>query len=231
MKLAIHHFETVASTNDVCIHFANEGADEGTIILADTQTNGKGQQGRKWEAPVGNLYASILLTPQLHENPPPIKMYGQIALLTGLSLIQALETLNVKNVQLKWPNDGIILDKKLFGVLIECVNEDVVVGIGLNVNNAPDLPDRETTSLKELLENELDITDVFHNVLKSFWKNYRLWINEGFDPLQAECSKYLLGLNTTITVDGLTGIFQGIADTGALLLMTPDNITHIIVRN
>ncbi|MDP3371747.1 MAG: biotin--[acetyl-CoA-carboxylase] ligase [Candidatus Paracaedibacteraceae bacterium] len=228
MKLAIHHFETLSSTNDLCIHYANEGADEGTIIIADTQTKGKGRQGRIWEAPIGNLYTSLFITPQLHENPPLVKMYGQLALITGLSIIKALETLNVKNIQLKWPNDGIVGTKKIFGVLIECVDDDVVVGIGVNVNNAPSLSDRETTSLKELFGKEYDITEVFHAVLKSFWQTYRQWLTEGFASLQKECSKHLLGLEKTITINNLTGVFKGITDTGALLLMTPDDITHTI---
>jgi BirA family biotin operon repressor/biotin-[acetyl-CoA-carboxylase] ligase len=229
MKLAIHHFESVVSTNDLCKHYINEGAGEGAIILADMQTGGKGRHGRLWASPVGNLYTSILLTPSVHDNPPPVKAYAQLAFMTGLGVLKGLEALDVTGVQLKWPNDGLVNGQKLFGILVECVDDAVVVGIGINVNHAPEGVGQETASLAALLGKELDVADVFHAVLKSFWHVYRQWIAEGFDAIRAECLSYTRGLNSQMTLSDKTGIFTGISDDGALLLTTTDGSIHTIV--
>ncbi len=229
MKLAIHHFESVVSTNDLCMHYLNEGAGEGAVILADMQTAGKGRHGRVWASPVGNLYTSILLTPSVHDNPPPVKAYAQIAFMTGLGVLKGLETLGVTGVQLKWPNDGMANGQKLFGILVECVDDAVVVGIGVNVNHALEGVGQETTSLTALLGKELDVADVFHAVLKSFWQVYRQWIAEGFDSIRTECLSCARGLNSEMTLGDKTGVFTGISNDGALLLTTADGTVHAIV--
>ncbi len=229
MKLAIHHFESVVSTNDLCKHYISEGAGEGAVILADMQTAGKGRHGRVWASPVGNLYTSILLTPSVHDNPPPVKAYAQLAFMTGLAVLKGLEVLGVTGVQLKWPNDGLINGQKLFGILVECVDDAVIVGIGINVNHAPEGVGQETTSFAALLGKEFDVADVFHAVLKSFWQFYRQWIAEGFDTIRTECLAYTRGLNSEMTLGDKTGIFTGISDDGALLLTTSDDVVHAIV--
>lgn len=229
MKLAIHHFESVVSTNDLCKHYVNEGAGEGVVILADMQTGGRGRQGRSWVSPVGNLYTSFLLTPSVHENPPPVKNYAQIAFMTGVGVIKGVQTLGADGVQLKWPNDGLVGGKKVFGILVECVDDVVVVGIGINVNHAPDSIDQETTSLATLLSKELDVADVFHAVLKSFWQVYRQWLSDGFDAIRTECLSHTRGLNTEMTLGDKTGVFTGISDEGALLLTAGDGTVHAIV--
>lgn len=229
MKLAIHHFESVVSTNDLCKHYLNEGAGEGAVILADMQTAGKGRHGRVWESPAGNLYTSILLTPSVHDNPPPVKNYAQIAFMTGLGVVNGLETLGVTGVQLKWPNDGLINGQKLFGILVECEDDAVIVGIGVNVNHAPEGVGQETISLAAHLGKELDVADVFHAVLKSFWQVYRQWIAEGFDVIRFECLERTRGLNSEITHGDKTGVFTGISDDGALLLTEKDGTVHAIV--
>lgn len=229
MKLAIHHFESVVSTNDLCKHYVNEGAGEGAIILADMQTSGKGRHGRVWASPVGNLYTSILLTPSVHDNPPPVKAYAQIAFMTGLGVLKGLETLGITGVQLKWPNDGLANGQKLFGILVECVDDAVVVGIGVNVNHAPEGIGQEITSVAALLGKECDVADVFHAVLKSFWQIYRQWIAEGFYTIKTECLSYTRGLNSEMILGDKTGIFTGISDDGALLLTAIDGTVHAIV--
>ena len=229
MKLAIHHFESVVSTNDLCKHYINEGAGEGAIILADMQTGGKGRHGRVWASPVGNLYTSILLTPSVYDDALPIKAYAQLAFMTGLGVIKGLESLGASGVQLKWPNDGLVNGQKLFGILVECVDDAVIVGIGVNVNHAPEDVGQATTSLKVLLGSELDVADVFHAVLRSFWQVYRQWISEGFDAIRSECMTHALGLNTEMTFEDKTGVFTSISDDGALLLTATDGTVHAIV--
>eukprot|EP01035_Chromulina_nebulosa_P018435 gene18435-24141_t len=228
MKLAIHHFESVDSTNQLCKHYSHEGSGEGTVVIANTQTAGKGRQGRIWVSEIGNLYTSILLTPGVHDNPPPIKSYGQLAFMTGLGVLKGLQSLGIQNVQLKWPNDGLYDGKKLFGILIECIDDAVIVGIGINVNHAPETS-QPTVCVKDILGSELDIADVFHAILKFFWQIYREWLKGDFSFIRSEYLTYALGFNTKMTLNDKEGIFTGISDDGCLLLTETDGIIHKII--
>ncbi len=228
MKLTIHHFESVDSTNDVCKQLSLEGATEGAIVIANSQTNGRGRRGNCWSSQVGNLYTSLLLTPSIHKNAPPISSYAQLSFLAGLAILKALESFNIENINLKWPNDGIHDCKKLFGILIECVDDGVVIGIGLNINHSPEVS-QPTTCLKEIVPAEYDVDVVFHAILKQFWNFYRLWLNEGFETIRVNYLRYALGLNTEIAIDGKTGIFTGISNECALILKDDKGIEHEIV--
>ena len=232
MKLAIHHFESTDSTNVLCEHYINEGAGEGTVILADRQTAAKGRHGRKWMAPLGNLYTSFILTPSVHDNAPLIKDYDQLAFVAGVGVYKGLTSLGVENIQLKWPNDGLVDGKKLFGILVECVGDAVIVGIGVNVNIAPEGLDQEITCIKALMTNnndDHDVADVFHAVLKCFWQTYREWLANGFDGIRGEWLSRAHGFNEGMTRGECTGIFTGISDEGALLLTADDGVMHRII--
>ena len=103
----------------MCEHYIREGAGEGLVILADTQIAAKGRQGKQWVAPLGNLYTSLVLTPAIHDNPPAVKDYAQLAFMTAVGVRNGLVSMGIEGVQLKWPNDGLVDGKKLFGILIE----------------------------------------------------------------------------------------------------------------
>ncbi len=235
MKLAIHHFELVDSTNVLCEHYIREGAGEGAVILADIQTAAKGRQGKQWVAPLGNLYTSLVLTPAIHDNSPAVKDYAQLAFMTAVGVRNGLVSMGVEGIQLKWPNDGLVDGKKLFGILIECVDDAVIVGIGINVNVIPLGIDQSITCIKTLMSGEtgsdadVDVTAVFHALLKSFWQIYRSWIADGFGAIKNEWQSHAYGLNTQMTMGDRSGVFTGISDEGALLLTTEDGTIHSIV--
>ncbi len=233
MKLAIHHFESVDSTNVLCEHYIREGAGEGLVILADTQLAAKGRQGKQWVAPLGNLYTSLVLTPAIHDNPPAVKDYAQLAFMTAVGVRNGLVSMGIDGIALKWPNDGLVDGKKLFGILIECFDDAVIVGIGVNVNTIPEGVDQLTTGIKTLMNpdnnTDVDVTAVFHAVLKSFWQVYRSWLTHGFEPIKTEWLSHAYGLNTCMTMGGHSGIFTSISDEGALLLTTGDGVVHSIV--
>lgn len=134
---SIFCYESVGSTNDVAHRFARDGARSGTIILADFQTAGRGRNAKKWIAQKGeNIAASVILRPTV-----PLERLTYLPLLAGLSVAQAIENTIGGRAEIKWPNDILIRRKKVAGVLVETAAQAgmvdyVVVGIGLNINQA-----------------------------------------------------------------------------------------------
>ncbi|MFZ2087590.1 MAG: biotin--[acetyl-CoA-carboxylase] ligase [Desulfobaccales bacterium] len=136
----IYHFESAPSTNDTAKLLGTQGAAEGVLVLAETQTTGRGRLGRFWLSPPSlGIYASLLLRPPL----PPTEL-PQITLSTAVAVVRALTRAAGVTPGIKWPNDLILNGKKLGGILTEMETESdqiryLVVGLGLNVNN-PDFP-------------------------------------------------------------------------------------------
>ncbi len=128
------YFDSVGSTNSEAKNFFIQGETEGLIVVAKKQTAGCGRKGRSWLSPVGGLYFSIILNPRLSTEAAPL-----LGLLSGCAVFQSLLSLGVKNVSLKWPNDVMVGEKKIAGILCEVVTmEDestgIIVGIGVNQN-------------------------------------------------------------------------------------------------
>jgi BirA family biotin operon repressor/biotin-[acetyl-CoA-carboxylase] ligase len=243
LKLEIHHFESLESTQTLAHTYANAGASEGTVIIADSQTAGKGRMGRVWQSPVGNLLTSLILRPSVHKNAPPPSAYGQIALMIGVAVRDSIEKYihNAPSVlSLKWPNDGLIDGKKVFGVLVECVDDAVVVGIGVNVNTMPQVEDRPVTTLKahatakeQQSIPDLEITEIFHDLLKHVFKFYKLWLAGDFETIRQSWMKTAFAINEPVIrqiekselteiPEDISGIFRGIAASGAMLLEKSD---------
>ena len=127
-------YEKVSSTNDVLKDLAVHGAPEGTTVLAQAQSEGRGRRGREWTSVPGKgIYMSVLLRPGI-----PAKDAGWLAILGGVAVIRALDLIEVKNLALKWPNDVLAGARKIAGILIEPrigagQVEFAIVGIGINV--------------------------------------------------------------------------------------------------
>ena len=132
----VHHFDEVASTNDLAKELAAQGAPEGILVVAEAQTGGRGRLGRQWDSPPGTgLYVSLLLRPPL----PPTEM-PQITLTTAVAVARAVTRVTGVAPGIKWPNDLLLAGRKVGGILTEMETESerirhLVVGLGLNVNN------------------------------------------------------------------------------------------------
>jgi BirA family biotin operon repressor/biotin-[acetyl-CoA-carboxylase] ligase len=172
---SIFCYESVGSTNDVAHRFAKDGARSGTVILAEFQTAGRGRNLKKWVAQKGeNVVASIILRPTVS-----FEHLTYLPLLAALSVAQTIEDAVGERAEIKWPNDVLIRRKKVAGVLVETSAQAgavdyVVLGIGLNVNQAefPDDLAEHATSL--FLETSLayDQTTLFVNLMKFLDANY-----------------------------------------------------------
>lgn len=135
-----HFFPSLDSTNRYAAWLAQEGALEGTVVVADHQTQGRGRLGRRWSSPVGlNLYFSVVLRPVMapHEA-------AQLTLLAGLALAQTVAHAGAESVEIKWPNDLLLSGRKLAGILTEMRTDShgiqyVIVGIGINIHGNANL--------------------------------------------------------------------------------------------
>jgi BirA family biotin operon repressor/biotin-[acetyl-CoA-carboxylase] ligase len=149
----LHYFPSVGSTNDVANRLALEGAPEGTTVVADAQTAGRGRRGRIWFSPPGaGLYASVVLRPGATPTVP------LCTLAAGVALADAIRTATGLEVLIKWPNDLAVGRRKVCGILAESSAshgevQHVIVGFGINLRPAaypPDLADRVTSVEAEL---------------------------------------------------------------------------------
>lgn len=136
-KAGLYYYREVGSTNDVAKGLAIGGCPEGTVVVAESQTAGRGRLGRTWESPKGGLYFSLVLRPAL-----PLSVAPRITLLAGVAVCKAIRSVARVEGAIKWPNDVLIHGKKIAGILTETEAKEgrirhAIVGVGINVNTDP----------------------------------------------------------------------------------------------
>lgn len=215
------------STNQDAFRLAEEGAVEGTVVLADRQTAGKGRLGRQWASPGGvNLYLSVVLRPEL----PPYEA-PQLTFLSAVAVARAIEDETGLKPAIKWPNDLLLGGHKIAGLLNEMNAETdrigfVILGIGVNLNMAADQfpADLRTpaTSLKLALGRPVERNRFAARLLAALDDEYARFRRAGFGPVREawsqRCNAY--GRQVSVEVAGklLVGDFSGIDHDGALLV-------------
>lgn len=223
--------EEVGSTNQEAFRLAEAGAAEGTVVLAERQTAGKGRLGRQWVSPGGvNLYLSVVLRPEL----PPYEA-PQLTFLSAVALARAIEALTGLRPAIKWPNDLLVDGCKVAGLLNEMSAETdrvafVILGIGVNLNMTADqFPDGlRTPAISLSLASGRPVLRVpFATcLLANLDEEYARFCAEGFGPVRDEWSRRCnaFGRQVAVTMGGqaLQGPFVGIDHDGALLLRLPD---------
>lgn len=235
--------DACASTNDLAAQHARAGAAEGLVVVADTQSGGRGRLGRAWHSPPGeNLYLSILLRPT---RPPP--EIPPLTLLAGAAVAQALATFGV-TPGLKWPNDVQLSSgaqrRKVAGILTEMATEGVtvshvVVGIGINVNTRafPPALAAIATSLRQARaaaggDQIIDRLDVLGAVLCAFEAAYDRFRADGPAAAVALWNPFAaLGTRCRVRADGrdVEGTSLGIDPDGALRIRDDDGRVHRVV--
>ncbi|SFJ11044.1 biotin--[acetyl-CoA-carboxylase] ligase [Planctomicrobium piriforme] len=225
----VEWFETIGSTNTFALHLTRLVGDLPVLVGTEHQSQGRGRGNNSWWACSGSLTFSLLISPASFRLSPA--QWPLLSLATGLAVCQALESEPPHiDLRLKWPNDVFADGKKLCGILLEghpTQSEQLVIGIGLNVNNslahAPDEVRQRATSLCDLRTAPWDRTEVLISILKALAAQFQAL---GDDSLQfAEQFRqrcYLSGRIVTIkeAQGEVTGCCQGIDDDGALRLMT-----------
>lgn len=233
----IYYHRVIGSTNDEAKRLAEEGAPEGTVVLAEEQTAGRGRLGRRWLAPPGSsILMSVLLRPRMEPG-----RVQKLTMIAALACAEAIEALTPLQVQLKWPNDLYVRGRKVGGILTEVgVRGDrlnyAVVGIGINVN--VDFSDLESpmvflsvsaTSLYNELGYTLSRPDLIREILERLDRKYAR-LKEGHS-FKAEWESRLLNLNREVCVITPTGEIEGVAigvnEDGALLVRTESGIETV----
>jgi BirA family biotin operon repressor/biotin-[acetyl-CoA-carboxylase] ligase len=221
----IVNLEEVTSTNDVAKSLALQGEPEGTVVIADTQTAGKGRLSREWCSPRGGLYLSIILRPKLK--------LPEATRIVIFSAVATAETIRqyCPDARVKWPNDVLIGDKKICGILTELVTKNskidfVVVGIGVNVNlGAAALPKNTLvapTSLKCELKKEVPLNEFAERLLAEFDRFYP----KRFDEVLRRWRTYSATLGKNVRIESFDAAYEGkaldIDELGRLVLLGKD---------
>ena len=234
----LEFLKLTASTNADAFRLAEDGAIEGTIVLADSQTGGKGRRGRVWSSPAGvNLYCSVVLRPAIMPHEAP-----QLTFLSAVAAARAIEQTTKLAPEIKWPNDLLISGKKVAGLLNEMSAETdginfVILGIGVNLNMTADqFPDdlrQPATSL--LLESgeRVDRSRFTSTMLNELDRLYADFLVHGFGPVREEWQRRCNASGRQVLVNDsgtecTGGRFIGIDSDGALLLRSEDDILHRI---
>ncbi|MGB0652883.1 MAG: biotin--[acetyl-CoA-carboxylase] ligase [Thermoplasmatota archaeon] len=222
MAWDIHRLDTCASTMDEARQRAAAGAEHGTVVVAPTMTDGRGQHDRAWHAPEGGLYLSMVLRGL--DNP------RLLTLALGNAVADVLEVAGAQPA-LKWVNDVLVDDRKVAGILAEAEStgdqvDFIVAGIGVNVNGkAADFPDDlkgTAATLEDILGAESCIEDLESYLLDEITRQLRLLEDGRGDEVVAAWRRRDALAGQAVDVDGVAGEAAGIDDAGHLLVRTPD---------
>ncbi len=219
-------FEECGSTQDLALELARSGEPEGTAVLCLNQTGGRGSQGREWVSPRGkNVALSVLLRPSLPSDEVPL-----LGMMTSIAVAHTVEKAGVVG-GVRWPNDVLVGEKKIAGILPEARLagtrvETAILGVGLNVNCAPeDFPPHlrdEITSLLMCTGKEWDVQGVARILLTELGLLYQRTKQEGCAFVPRLWERIWLHRGRMFSREGMTGIAEGIDEDGALLLRNSD---------
>lgn len=226
------------STNTLAYRLAEEGAAEGTVVVADAQNRGKGRLGRQWESPAGvNLYCSIILRPPIMPVHAP-----QLTFLSAVAVAEAIERSSGLAPAIKWPNDLLVNGFKVAGMLNEMSAETervefLVLGIGVNINMRRDQfpPDLRHPASSLAIESGQEVSRLSfaRSLLESLDRHYARYLAEGYGPLRQAWLGRSAVMGRRVRVSGqqgeMRGTVEGIDEIGALLLRTPDGILERVL--
>lgn len=223
LKFKVHYVENCSSTQDIAETLAEQGVSEGTLVLAERMTKGRGRMGRRWVADVGGLWFTLILKPKF------IKGLQLLSLVAGLSVALSVRSFLGIKAKVKWPNDVIYNERKLAGVLVEGkVEADVIkyvlLGIGLNVNNnLPQDLEQSAITLRDLVGYNIPRIPLLRLVLKYTDKYYDLLIKGLYKKVLSDWKKHSSTIGKYVkvyTINGeiLEGVAEDISDEGLLIL-------------
>lgn len=233
--MSIIKLNAIDSTNDFLkVLSRNQSVDNFTTVVAQKQTNGKGQMGAVWQSEEGkNLIMSVLVKDVLQN----VDEIFHLNVAVALSVIQVLEVFNIPNLSVKWPNDIMSDQKKICGILIENsiksdTNVESIIGIGLNVNQLKfdNLP--KASSMAVICEKEFDLDSILDLIIFQIKKNCSWILSQQSDKLWQEYHKKLFKINVPMAFEDVfqnkfMGIIQGVSTDGRLQVLLEDDSVKI----
>ncbi len=246
-RFTLFVFDELDSTNLEAVRMAkNHKPSRDYIILAKSQTKGRGRSGKNWQSTHGNLHVSLLIKPDKE-----LELLSQLSFVTALAVYDIVRSLchsrgsgnpdkipwtshgmtstPLKHISLKWPNDVLVNGKKISGILLESVKvEDkyyLIIGIGINITYHPINIDQPTTSLADAELPIITPQTLLEILIENFEKYYHIWEKEGFSFVRETWLRHAYKLHENMTVkyqdDMITGTFQDIDSLGRIILQLP----------
>ena len=231
-------YNEVSSTNTVARFLSMNNAENGSVIISEKQTHARGRSGKSWEAPLGGVWLSIILQPNVDHSRLPL-----ITLATGVAVAKTLEKIGVENPEIKWPNDIMINDKKVCGILTEAVTkfntiESVIVGVGIDANlNIEEFPEElqsGTTTLKDELGKKGDENLLIRLFLEEFERTNEILNHGGYEEILKEWRKRSYTIGKIVEVREpfnkyYDGYVVGIGKEGALIVEKIDGTLEKVI--
>jgi BirA family biotin operon repressor/biotin-[acetyl-CoA-carboxylase] ligase len=231
------YYREIDSTNNRALELAADGYPEGTVVVAETQTAGRGRRGRTWYSPPRHgLYLSVILRPQL-----PVREIPRVSLVIGVAVAETLEAAFQLPARIKWPNDILINNRKIAGVLSEVVTgsrgiDCIVTGIGLNINNPlQDFPgELRTAPTSVLAEKETPVSRVrvLQELLMHLETRYYQLLEGNFNGILDKGKSLSTVIGKEVEYDSQNGLAIGqavdIDDNGFLLVKDKSGKIHTV---
>ena len=230
----IYYFDSLTSTMDAAMKLGMEGSPEGTLVVAESQTRGRGRLGRSWFSPkYKGIYFSLILKPRILPS-----RASTLTLLCAVSIAEAIKKTTDLDARIKWPNDIFLGSRKVGGILTELSAETdavncVVLGIGLNVNNDKKSLVPGSTSLREHKNETIDRVDLLREILETMEKHYLAFTKEGAGAILEKWREYNMTLGKRIRVDIRNERVEGealdIDRDGGLLIRKDTGVTEKVM--
>ncbi|MFH1612276.1 MAG: biotin--[acetyl-CoA-carboxylase] ligase [bacterium] len=227
----IYFFKEIDSTNNKAIELATKEVSEGTIVLAKKQTSGKGRFKRKWFSPSGGIYLSIILFPYIN-----VKYSWHFTFISALSVAKTIQKLYNLPVKIKWPNDIIINNKKVSGILTEIEQKNnfikfAIIGIGINLQKIPDEQEK-ITSIEEETNKKISYWQTLKKLFIEYENNYFNFQKNGFVSILNEVKYLSYDLNRFVRINYNKEIIEGYAidieENGGLVIRTESGFIKVI---
>lgn len=227
------YISEVDSTNNKAKELANTGCEDGLLVVCENQTAGKGRLGRVWKSQKSaGVYMSMVLKPQIM----PFEA-AQITLMSGIACAKAISKITELDCKIKWPNDIIVNNRKMVGILTEMSAEMefvkyVVVGIGINVNNEyfdDEIKDKATSAYIET-GRKFKRSVFVDEVAKELLSLYEIYCKSGFSALKEKYNSICINVGQYVKTVGreeIEGKALGVNDRGEILIETEEGIKNI----
>jgi len=225
-------FDSVDSTNKLAKDYALEGEAEGCVVVALSQSGGRGRFDRRWVSPFGGLYCSVVLRPKVEQ-----KFFSLLPLVSSVALYQSITDFFDLSLSIKWPNDVMVGPCKLAGILLEASKDKngddfVVLGLGLNVNARSELLglNRASVSLSELIGLDIDVISCFVRFFTALEKWYGRFCMQDFESVLSFWRRHSETLGHQVSVDRGRDVIKGVAvdvDSFGFLVVSLDDGSEV----
>ena len=231
-------YKEVMSTNTVAKFLSENGVENGCVILSEKQSDAKGRLGKSWESPLGGIWLSIIVNPQVDHSKIPM-----ITLATGVAVVKTLERIGIKNAEIKWPNDILINGKKVCGILTEAITkfntiDNVIIGVGIDANFDVDVLSEELQDGTTTLDIELGHIVNENKIIACFLEEFEkigILFNEGeFETILKEWRKYSFSIGKIVEIrepfsKSYDAYVLGISREGALVVEKIDGTLEKVI--